>query len=154
MRSWGNCAGYLGDPDASAELVRHGWLHTGDIGVKDEGGYVVLVDRKKDMIVSGGLNIYSAEVEQVLMAHPAVLAAAVVGVPDEKWGEAVKAVVQLKPQLCATAQDLIALCKAEIGSVKAPKTVEFWPELPRNATGKVLKRDIRQRYWQGRDRNI
>jgi acyl-CoA synthetase (AMP-forming)/AMP-acid ligase II len=154
LRSWVNSAGYLNNPEANAELFRHGWLHTGDIGVKDEEGYVTLVDRKKDMIVSGGFNVYSSEVEHVLMSHPSVLFAAVIGVPDDKWGEAVKAVVQLKPSSSANANELIQLCKAELGSVKAPKSVEFWPELPRSATGKVIKKEIRQRYWEGRDRSI
>jgi acyl-CoA synthetase (AMP-forming)/AMP-acid ligase II len=154
MRSWGNSAGYLGDAAASAELVRHGWMHTGDIGVKDADGYVTLMDRKKDMIVSGGFNVFSAEVEEVLLSHPAVLAAAVIGVPDPKWGEAVKAVVQLKPGAAAAAEELVALCKAALGSVKAPKSVEFVDELPRNATGKILKREIRDRYWQGQARKI
>lgn len=154
MRSWGNSSGYLNNPDANEELMRFGWFHTGDIGVKDEDGYVVLVDRKKDMIVSGGLNVYSSEIEQVLLSHPAVLAAAVIGVPDEKWGEAVKAIIQLKPQTKATKDELIQMCKAKLGSVSAPKTVEFWDELPRNATGKILKRDIREPYWKGHERNI
>ncbi|MBL6751375.1 MAG: AMP-binding protein [Nevskia sp.] len=154
MRSWGNSAGYLGDPAASAELVRHGWMHTGDIGVQDAEGFVTLVDRKKDMIVSGGFNIFSAEVEEVLLSHPAVLGAAVIGVPDPKWGEAVKAVVQLKPGAAATADELVALCKSGLGGVKAPKSVEFWDALPRNATGKILKREIRNRFWQGQPRNI
>lgn len=153
LRGWGNTAGYLGNPESSAELVSHGWLHTGDIGVKDDAGYVVLVDRKKDMIVTGGFNVYSSEVEQALLAHPAVLAAAVIGVPDDKWGEAVKAVVELKRGQQATSEELMALCKAEVGSVKTPKTIEF-RELPRGATGKILKREIRQQYWQGRERNI
>ena len=125
-------------------------------GHRREGreGYVTLVDRKKDMIVSGGFNVYSSEVEHVLMSHPAVLLAAVIGVPDDKWGEAVKAVVQLKPSTSANADELIRLCKAELGSVKAPKSIEFWNELPRSATGKVIKKEIRQRYWEGRDRSI
>ncbi|RJG00820.1 AMP-binding protein [Noviherbaspirillum sedimenti] len=154
MRSWGNSAGYLNNPEATEELNRFGWMHTGDIGIKDDDGYVVLVDRKKDMIVSGGLNVYSAEVEQVVLSHPAVLAAAVVGVPHDKWGEAVKAVIQLQPGASLTEDEVILLCKKKLGSVSAPKTVEFWDELPRNATGKILKRAIRQRYWEGQERNI
>lgn len=129
-------------------------MHTGDIGIKDEAGYITLVDRKKDMIVSGGLNVYSAQVEQVIMSHPAVFAAAVIGVPDPKWGEAVKAIVELKPGARLKGAKLIDLCKAKLGSVSAPKTVEFWEALPRKATGKVLKREIRQRYWTGLDRMI
>jgi acyl-CoA synthetase (AMP-forming)/AMP-acid ligase II len=154
MRSWGNASGYLGDETASAELTRHGWMHTGDIGSKDEEGYIVLVDRKKDMIVSGGLNVYSAQVEEALMRHPGVLAAAVIGVPDEKWGEAVKAVVELRPDASVAEDELIALCKKELGSVSAPKSVEFRPCLPRNASGKILKRAIRDFYWLGHERAI
>jgi acyl-CoA synthetase (AMP-forming)/AMP-acid ligase II len=154
MRSWGNARGYLGNPTASAELNQHGWMHTGDIGSKDEEGYIVLVDRKKDMIVSGGLNVYSAQVEQVILSHPSVMAVAVIGVPHEKWGEAVKAVVELRPGTSLAEAELIALCKDQLGSVSAPKSVEFRTRLPRNATGKILKRDIRDPYWQGQERAI
>jgi len=154
IRSWGVTPGYLDNPEATAEAFRHGWYHTGDIGVADAEGYITLVDRKKDMIISGGFNVYSAEVEQAILAHPAVLECAVIGVPDEKWGEAVKAVIELKPDQLVTEAAVIALVKERLGSVKAPKTVEIWPELPRNATGKVLKRQIRDRYWDGRARKI
>ena len=154
IRGMGNCSGYLDDPAATEELFRFGWLHTGDIGMKDDNGYIVLVDRKKDMIVTGGLNVFSAEVEQVLMAHPAVLAAVVIGVPDAKWGEAVKGVVQLKPGCTATAAELIKLCRNELGGVKTPKSIDFHAQLPRNATGKLLKREVRQQYWIGQERNI
>lgn len=154
LRGWGNSAGYLGDRVATEELNRHGWLHTGDVGIKDEAGYITLVDRKKDMIVTGGLNVYSAEVEQVLHSHPAVMAAIVIGVPDAKWGEAVKAVVELKSGQAASEQELIALCKAELGGVKAPKSVEFRAELPRTPTGKILKREIRKAFWAGQERSI
>jgi acyl-CoA synthetase (AMP-forming)/AMP-acid ligase II len=150
----GNCAGYLNNPAATEELFRHGWLHTGDVGMMDEEGYVVLVDRKKDMIVTGGLNVFSAEVERVLMSHPAVLDAVVIGVPDAKWGEAVKGVVELKPGASVSEAELIALCRAELGGVKTPKSIEFRSELPRNATGKILKREVRKPYWIGQERNI
>lgn len=154
MRSWGNCAGYKGAPLASEALKRDGWLLTGDIGAKDSHGYVTLLDRKKDMIVSGGFNVYSEEVEEVLLSHKAVLQAVVIGVPDPKWGEAVKALVQLKPQSEVPAEEIIAFCKSKLGSVKAPKTVDFCDEFPRNSNGKILKREIRQRYWQGQERLI
>lgn len=154
IRGMGNCAGYLDDPAATEELTRFGWLHTGDVGMKDKEGYIVLVDRKKEMIVTGGLNVFSAEVEQVLMAHPAVLTAIVIGVPDPKWGEAVKGVVQLKPDRVATAAELMDMCRAVLGSVKSPKSIDFRPDLPRNATGKILKRQVRQEYWIGQERNI
>jgi acyl-CoA synthetase (AMP-forming)/AMP-acid ligase II len=154
MRSWGNASGYLDNPAATAELNQHGWMHTGDIGSKDEEGYIVLVDRKKDMIVSGGLNVYSAQVEQVIQSHPGVRAVAVIGVPHEKWGEAVKAVVEPMPGFSPTEAELIALCKEQLGAVGAPKSVEFRESLPRNATGKILKRAIRDPYWQGQERAI
>jgi acyl-CoA synthetase (AMP-forming)/AMP-acid ligase II len=154
IRSWGVAPAYLDNPAATEDAHRHGWYHTGDIGTKDAEGYVTLIDRKKDMIVSGGFNVYSAEVEQALLAHDAVLEAAVIGVPDEKWGEAVKAIVELQPGRAVATDELIALCKRELGSVKAPKSVEVWESLPRNATGKVLKRQIRDRYWEGRERKI
>lgn len=154
IRGWGNSAGYLNNPDATAELFRDGWLHTGDVGIMDEEGYVVLVDRKKDMIISGGLNVFSVEVEEVLLSHPAVLAAAVIGVPHDKWGEAVHAVVELKDHHSVTADELIELCKSELGGVKTPKAVEFRPTLPRTPTGKILKREIRKEYWRDQDRAI
>ncbi len=154
IRGMGNCAGYLDNPAATEELMQFGWLHTGDVGMKDAEGYIVLLDRKKDMIVTGGLNVFSAEVEQVLMSHPAVLTAIVIGVPDEKWGEAVKGVVELKPGAEATEAELIALCRAELGGVKTPKSIDFRAELPRNATGKILKREVRKEYWVGQERNI
>jgi acyl-CoA synthetase (AMP-forming)/AMP-acid ligase II len=154
VRGCGNALGYWNNPAATEELLRFGWLHTGDIGVKDEENYIVLVDRKKDMIVTGGLNVFSGEVEHVLMSHSAVLIAVVIGVPDPKWGEAVKAIVELKPGRTVSESELIALCKRELGGVKAPKSVEFRDELPRSSTGKILKRDIRRDYWVGQERNI
>ena len=146
--------GYYNNPQATAEASAHGWHHTGDIGRIDEDGFVYIVDRKKDMIISGGFNVYPSEVEQVIWTHPAVQDCAVIGVPDEKWGEAVKAVVELKPGAGATAEALIALCKEKLGSVKAPKSVDFWEKLPRSPVGKVLKRDIRKPFWEGRERQV
>lgn len=154
LRGWGNAAGYLDNPEANAELTRHGWLHTGDVGIQDEAGYVVLVDRKKDMIVSGGFNVFSAEVEQVLETHPAVQAAAVIGVPDPKWGEAVTALVELRTGAEVTEQELIRQCKEALGGVKAPKSVEFRDALPRTPTGKIRKRELREPYWRGRERKV
>ncbi|HEY4166833.1 MAG TPA: AMP-binding protein, partial [Reyranella sp.] len=147
-------AGYYKNPQASAEASAHGWHHTGDIGVIDEDGFVYIVDRKKDMIISGGFNVFPSEVEQVLWGHPAVQDCAVIGVPDEKWGEAVKAVVELKPGAAATADELIALAKDKLGGVKAPKSVDFMAALPRSPVGKVLKKDLRATYWAGRERKI
>jgi acyl-CoA synthetase (AMP-forming)/AMP-acid ligase II len=136
-------AGYYRNPEATAEVSAHGWHHTGDIGYLDADGYLYIVDRAKDMVITGGFNVYSAEVEQALMAHEAVRDCAVVGLPDEKWGERVTAVVQLQPGAQVDAVELTAFVKARTGSVKAPKQVEFWPDLPRSTVGKVLKTDIR-----------
>ncbi|MDN5750233.1 MAG: AMP-binding protein [Pseudonocardia sp.] len=136
-------AGYYKDPEATAEASAHGWHHTGDIGYLDDSGYLFIVDRAKDMVITGGFNVYSAEVEQALMEHPAVRDCAVVGLPDEKWGERVTAVLQLQPGTSVSTQEITAFVKARIGSVKAPKQVELWPDLPRSKVGKVLKTDIR-----------
>lgn len=137
--------GYHEDAAATAAASRHGWHHTGDIGFLDEENFLYIVDRAKDMIITGGFNVYSAEVEQALSAHPAVQDTAVVGLPDDKWGERVTAVVQLRPDRQVSAQELIAFVKERLGSVKAPKQLEIWPDLPRSKIGKVLKPDIRQR---------
>ena len=137
-------AGYYRNPEATAEAGAHGWHHTGDIGYLDADGYLFIVDRAKDMIISGGFNVYSAEVEQALMQHPAVYEAAVVGLPDEKWGERVTAVLQPVPGQALDPDDVVAFVKSRIGSVKSPKQVEVWPDLPRSKVGKVLKADIRQ----------
>jgi acyl-CoA synthetase (AMP-forming)/AMP-acid ligase II len=148
-------AGYYKNKDATDEVTAsNGWHRTGDIGVKDEDGFIYIVDRKKDMIISGGFNVYPSEIEQVVWGHDAVQDCAVVGVPDEKWGEAVKAVIELKPGQTVSAEEIIALCKEEIGSVKAPKTVEFWDELPRSPVGKVRKKDIRDTFWVDQDRQV
>jgi acyl-CoA synthetase (AMP-forming)/AMP-acid ligase II len=137
--------GYHRDPQATAEAGRFGWHHTGDIGYLDEDGWLYLVDRAKDMIITGGFNVYSAEVEQALLAHPAVQDCAVVGLPDEKWGERVVAVVQPRAGSSPSPADLRAFARARIGGVKAPKEVLVWDDLPRSKVGKVLKPDIRSR---------
>jgi acyl-CoA synthetase (AMP-forming)/AMP-acid ligase II len=147
-------AGYYKNPQATAEASTFGWHHTGDIGVIDEDGFVYIVDRKKDMIISGGFNVFPGEIEQVLWGHPAVQDCAVIGVPDEKWGEAVKAVVELKPGASATAEELIALARDKLGGVKAPKSIDFMATLPRSPVGKVLKKDLRAPYWAGHERKI
>jgi acyl-CoA synthetase (AMP-forming)/AMP-acid ligase II len=146
--------GYYKNPEATREASAHGWHHTGDIGFFDAQGYLHIVDRKKDMIISGGFNIYPGEIEQVIWGHPAVQDCAVIGVPDDKWGEAVKAVVELKPGAAVSEEELLRLCKERLGSVKAPKSVEFWDSLPRSPVGKVRKKDIRARFWEGRARSI
>ncbi len=146
--------GYYKAPEKTAETIIDGWLHTGDIGHLDAEGYLHITDRKKDMIISGGFNVYPSEVEQVIWAHPAVQDCAVIGVPDEQWGEAVKAVVELNAGQQVTAEELIALCKEKLGGVKAPKSVDFIDILPRSAAGKVLKKDLRQTYWAAQGRKI
>lgn len=137
--------GYYRNPDATAEASQFGWHHTGDIGFLDPDGYLFIVDRAKDMIITGGFNVYSAEVEQALMAHAAVRDCAVVGLPDEKWGERVVAVVQPQPGVEPDPAEIVAFVKARIGSVKAPKQVLVWPDLPRSTVGKVLKAEIKAR---------
>ncbi|CAG9182238.1 Long-chain-fatty-acid--CoA ligase [Cupriavidus laharis] len=146
--------GYYKAPEKTAETIVDGWLHTGDIGHIDAEGYLHITDRKKDMIISGGFNVYPSEVEQVIWSHPAVQECAVIGVPDEKWGEAVKAVVELNAGKSVSADELIALCKEKLGSVKAPKSIEFVAALPRSTVGKVLKKDLRDQYWTGAQRKI
>jgi acyl-CoA synthetase (AMP-forming)/AMP-acid ligase II len=136
-------AGYYKNPEASAETAKHGWHHTGDIGYLDENGYLFIVDRAKDMIITGGFNVYSAEVEQALLAHPAIQDCAVVGLPDEKWGERVTAVVQPRPGQAVAPDEIRAFVKERIGSVKAPKQVEIWPDLPRSKVGKILKTEVK-----------
>jgi long-chain acyl-CoA synthetase len=147
IRSVSVMAGYHNNRQATAKAIQDGWYLTGDAGWMDEDGYLYIHDRVKDMIVSGAENIYPAEVENALFAHPAVKDAAVIGVPDAKWGEAVKAVVVLKPGAELTADALIAHCRSRIAGYKCPKSVDFVDELPRNPSGKVLKKEIRKAYW-------
>ncbi|WP_328990002.1 long-chain fatty acid--CoA ligase [Kribbella sp. NBC_01245] len=136
-------AGYYRDPAATAEAGRHGWHHTGDIGFLDGDNYLSIVDRAKDMIITGGFNVYSAEVEQALLTHPAIQDCAVIGLPDEKWGERVTAILQLRPDANLTPAEAQAHVKARLGSVKTPKQVEIWPDLPRSKLGKVHKPTIK-----------
>ncbi|WP_295987663.1 long-chain fatty acid--CoA ligase [uncultured Variovorax sp.] len=143
--------GYYKNPGATEEASRHGWHHTGDIGYLDADGFLYIVDRAKDMIISGGFNVYSAEVEQALLQHPDVQDSAVVGLPDEKWGERVVAVLQLHEGRQVDVEDVKAFVKARIGSVKAPKQIEVWLDLPRSRVGKVLKKDVRATLLQGAD---
>ena len=146
--------GYYQRPEENEAATRFGWHHTGDIGYRDAQGFFYIVDRKKDMIISGGFNIYPSEIEQVLWRHPAVLDCAVVGVPDAKWGEAVKAVVEFKSGQSATETELKDHCRATLGGLKTPKTIEAWESLPRSSVGKVLKREIRERYWKDQERRV
>ncbi|MCB2227759.1 MAG: long-chain fatty acid--CoA ligase [Desulfarculaceae bacterium] len=146
--------GYWRNPRATAETLRNGWLHTGDVGSLDENGYLFILDRSKDMIISGGENIYPREVEEVLLRHPCVREAAVIGVPDPQWGEAMKAVVALFPGRQASQEELIAFCKDNIASYKKPKSVDFVDDIPKNNYGKILKRELRAKYWDGRGRHV
>jgi len=139
--------GYWNKPEASRELLRDGWLHTGDMAYEDADGYFHIVDRKKDMIISGGFNIYPQELENVLTAHPAVSAAAVIGVPDPKWVEAVKAFIVLKEGCTIEGNAIISFVKERKGSVMAPKSIEFVPDLPLTNLGKVDKKALRSPYW-------
>jgi long-chain acyl-CoA synthetase len=135
--------GYLGRPDATAESLRGGWFHSGDIGVRDADGSYRIVDRKKDMIIRGGYNVYPREIEEVLYGHDAILEAAVIGVPDESHGEEVKAVVALKPGATLDADTLKAWCKERLAAYKYPRVIEFTDSLPKGPTGKILKRELR-----------
>ena len=146
--------GYYKNPKATEEASKFGWHHTGDIGLKDVDGFVYIVDRKRDMIISGGFNLYPSEIEQVIWGHPSVQDCAVIGVPDEKWGEAVKAVVECKPGQSVSPEEVMSFCRERLGGMKAPKTVEVWPQLPRSAVGKVLKKDIREKFWAGQARRV
>jgi len=145
---------YWRAPENTREAFKDGWLFLGDIAKFDEDGFFYLVDREKDMIISGARNIYPREVEEVLYAHPAIKEACVIGVPDDYWGEAVKAVVVLKTDLNATEQELIEHCRQRLASYKKPKSVDFVASLPKNAGGKIVKNAVKQKYWQGKDRYI
>jgi len=135
--------GYFNRPEATAEVMRSGWFHSGDMGYVDDDCYFFIVDRKKELIIRGGFNVYPREIEEVLFAHPAVAAAAVIGVPDERLGEEVKAVVQLKAGMSATAEELIDYCKERVAAYKYPRSVQFVAQLPMGATGKILKRELK-----------
>ncbi|MGH7288767.1 MAG: long-chain-fatty-acid--CoA ligase [Myxococcota bacterium] len=147
-------SGYWNLPEPSAEALRGGWMHTGDAGVLDDEGFLFIQDRVKDMIVSGGENVYPREVEDVLFQHEAVADVAVIGVPDERWGETVKAIVVLKAGASATPELLLDFCKGRLGGYKRPRSVEFVVELPRNPSGKVMKKDLREKYWAGHSRRV
>ncbi|MDE0042519.1 MAG: long-chain fatty acid--CoA ligase [Candidatus Poribacteria bacterium] len=146
--------GYWRAPEATAEALQDGWLHTGDMGYVDEHGYLFLMDRSKDMIISGGENIYPREIEEVIVGHPAVREVAVIGVPDSQWGEAIKAVVSLVPGSNVTETELIDFCTEHIARYKKPRSVEFVDELPKNNYGKIVKRALREKYWEGRSSRV
>lgn len=146
--------GYYKDPDATRQAIRDGWLYTGDMAVLDDEGYVAIVDRSKDIIISGGENISSVEIENCLFANQKVFECAVIAVPDEKWGEVPKALVVLKPGQKATEEELIAFCKANLAGFKVPKSIEFRDSLPKGGTGKILKADMRKPYWKGMEKHV
>lgn len=146
--------GYWNQPEKTETALRDGWLYSGDVATLDADGYVYIVDRKADLIISGGENIYPREIEEVLYSHPAVLEAAVIGVPDDKWGEAVKAFVSLKQGASANETEIIDFCKQNLASYKKPKSVEFLKELPKNGSGKLLKTVLREKYWSGQERMV
>ena len=146
--------GYWNNPEASAEALRGGWLHTGDIGYFDEQGYLFLLDRAKDMVISGGNNVYPREVEEVIILHPQVANCVVFGIPDDYWGEAVHAVVVPKPGVSLTAQEIIAFCGEHMAGYKKPKAVDFVDQLPVSGYGKILRREVRDAYWAGHEGRI
>ena len=154
IRSYSLASGYYGDAEETARAFRDGWYLTGDIGFKDAEGWLYISDRKKDVIISGGFNVDPSDIEAVLLTQPAVQDCAVVGAPDEEWGERITAVIELKPGMSVDAATLEAACRATLAGYKTPRAFEFWPELPRSPVGKVLKRAIRDRFWQGLGRAI
>ena len=145
---------YFEKPEATAEVRTFGWHHTGDVAYRDKDGFIFIVDRKKDMIVTGGFNVFSTKVEACVMEMDKVAQCAVIGVPDDKWGEAIKAIVVPATGATVTEDEIIAHCKARIGSVKAPKSVDFWDDIPKTANNKMDKKAIRSKYWSGSDRNV
>ncbi len=154
VQSEANMLGYWRRDDLTAETLKDGWMWTGDVATWDRDGYIFIVDRAKDMIISGGENIYSTQVEAAIYKHPGVLEVAVIGVPDDEWGEAVKAVVVMKPGHTATEQEIIAVARQHLASYQKPKSVDFVTSLPKAPTGKILKRDLRKPYWSNRDRQV
>ncbi|MGH2443317.1 MAG: long-chain-fatty-acid--CoA ligase [Chloroflexota bacterium] len=147
-------AGYWNDLEGTAAGIRRGWLHTGDMATVDSEGYILIVDRKKDIIISGGENIASIEIENVLFQHPAVLEVAVVAVPDDRWGEAPKAIVSLRSGGTASEAELMEFCRSRLSSFKVPKSIDFLDALPKGGTGKILKRDLREPFWEGKARRV
>ncbi len=141
-------------PEVTAETIRDGWLYTGDMATVDKGGYIFIVDRRKDLIISGGFNVYPREIEEVLYTHPALLEAAVIGVPDDHWGESVKAVISNRPGMEVTEKELVSFCEKKLSNYKRPKSFVFLKELPKGPNGKILKRELREKYWEGYSRKV
>jgi len=146
--------GYWKNPELTAQVMKGGWYHTSDVGYLDEDGYLYITDRKADMIISGGENVYPAEVENVIYQHPAVFECSVVSAPSEKWGEIVQAVVVLKPGAKATEEEIVEHCKKTLAGYKCPKAVAFWDAIPKTIIGKIIKKDIKARFWEGKGRMI
>lgn len=154
VKSPANMLGYLNRPELTKETIRNGWMWTGDVATWDEGRYIFIVDRAKDMIISGGENIYSVQVEEAIASHPAVVECAVIGVPDDEWGETVKGYVVLREGESVTEQDIIEQARKHLASYQKPRSIEFVSELPKAPTGKILKRELRKPYWEDRGRNV
>jgi len=154
VRGPGMMLGYWNKPTETAEAIRNGWMHTGDGGYMDEEGFVFIADRIKDMIVTGGENVYSVEVENAIAKHPAVIQCAVLGIPDDKWGELVHACVVLRPQATLTLAELQEHCKPLIANYKIPRSIEIMESLPMSGAGKLLKNKLREKHWAGRDRRV
>jgi len=154
VRSNAVTTGYYKDPEVTEKATSDGWFHTGDLATIDEEGYVLFVDRKKDLIISGGENISSVEIEKVLFEHPAVLECAIVSAPDERWGEVPVAVVALAQGAHASAKELQDFCRERLAGFKVPKQVDFMDSLPKGGTGKIIKRQLREPYWKGRTERV
>ena len=148
VRSKHTMVEYWHKPEETSKTIINGWVHTGDMGYYDDEGYIYIADRKKDMIISGGENVYPREVEEVLYQHPAVLEAAVIGIPDPYWVERVHAVVETRKGVSTTAEEIITFCKKHIAGYKVPKDIEFVDSLPKNPAGKILKKELREKYWK------
>jgi acyl-CoA synthetase (AMP-forming)/AMP-acid ligase II len=147
-------SGYWKNPELTAKVLKDGWYHTGDMGYMDEEGFLFMTDRKADMIISGGENVYPAEVENVIYQHPSVFECSVVSAPSEKWGEIVQAVVVLKPGAKAKEEEIIEHCKKTLAGYKCPKAVAFWDSIPKTIVGKIIKKDIKAKFWEGKDRMV
>lgn len=146
--------GYRKDKSATDAVIKNGWFHSGDMAVVDREGYITIVDRKKDIIISGGENISSVEVEKIIQNHPAVFETVVIGVPDEEWGEVPKALVVLKPGMKASEQEILIFVGEYLAKYKVPKSVEFRNQLPKGGTGKILKKELREPYWEGFEKRV